>query len=416
MKFLGGSKPYLLLFIGRFYYRLAFLALTLVLSSVWERADFGFYASKMGTWILIDTIIISGMGKSLPKLLTNYKRLREIIIREAILIAILGSLIIVAIISAVGLLLSHTVDVGFDMLDIIVIVSLLVYSISTVMQCILRVMGNVSYDYAISFILGSLILGFAGFSFFVEMAPATNVAIRTLFFIPVNVVAARTILKLYPIKRKYGRKLHKTISRRIIKETAVMGFNGVVMDANVSVINIIFRFSGLFGAAADFNLVLAILGPFIAFFRYLLFILIPNILEIARKGGRHFMNNHSMKVLLCICLITVVSVGTALIIASAGREPIIIFILFVCRLPLLFIFETLLVYFEATMNKNLIFTAKVCVVGFIVCAVSAILFIPRFEATGSIFALIATDIVTIAIFLNSFYRSRSEKISILQED
>ena len=408
MKILQKNKPYLLLISGRVYYRLAFLALTIVLSTVWVKGDFGYYAAKMGTWIIIDTILGAGMGISIPKLLVLHKPLKELIVRGTILLASLASLAIVIAISAIGFLLANTIHVDFDILDVLIICSLLSYSISTVLQGIYRVLGKVSYDYFVSYILGSIILLLALFSFFVSMSPITNVIYRTLFFILTDIYLVYKILKLFPLQKKYSRKFYKTTVIRLIKESSVLATNNVVIDANFSVINIVFRFYNLFEAAADFNLVLAVAGPILAFYRYLLIIFIPKIVDFARKKQKYYMDKYSKRFLSIVSIIVLISVASAFMTAASGSGIINLGILFVCWTPLLILFETLLMYFEATMTKNLIFTARGCIIGFVACSISTVLLVPRFYATGAFFSLILLDIVMIIYFLSLFYSTKNQ--------
>ena len=199
-------KPYLSLICGRLYYKLAFLALTIVLSRVWEKADYGYYASKVGTWAVVDTLISIGMGISVPKLLVVYKSIREVLIREAIVISILISLAALISISAIGLILSYTLQVDFDILDIAIICLSLTYGISVVLQCAYRVLGKISYDYMVSYISGSFIIVLALISFFFNMSPMVSVVSRILFFGLTNAYLIIKILKLYPLKKKYNRK------------------------------------------------------------------------------------------------------------------------------------------------------------------------------------------------------------------
>jgi len=399
-------KSYLLLFLGRLYYRLAFLALTLVLSVVWERGDFGYYAAKMGTWILIDTLLISGMGVSIPKLLTRYSLLKTVLIRQSILITLLISVVVISVVSVIGVLLSHYLRIDFDMLDIMIICSLLAYAFCAVLQCIFRVVGKISYDYTASFVSGSFMVILAIFSFFFEMSPMTNVMFRLLYFIIINIYLTIKIFKLFPLDRKYSRRIYEISRLRIIKETMVMGFNGVVVDANISVINIVFRFNRLFEVAADFNIILAIVGPFLAFYRYFLFIIVPKIVEFARLGKNYFMDNYAKKVLFFAALTVVISVAAFIFVSTSGSGIIHLFILFLCRVPLLILFEAILIYLEAAVTKNLIFTARICLSGFIMCSISAFLLIPISGATGAIFALVLMDVVTITYSLISFYTSK----------
>ena len=410
------NKSFVLLFFGRFYYRIAFLILTLVLSTIWEKGVFGHYATKMGTWLIIDTIISSGMGASIPKLLVRYKSLQEVLIRQAMLVAVFISFVIICITSAVGLLLSRTFNVGFDMLDIMVICSLLAFSTSSVLQSIYRVLGRVSRDYTISFLLGSFILLLALISFFVEMSPMTNVAVRVLLFVVVDICVAYQILTLYPLKKKYGFKVHIAAARKIMKETTAMAFNYFTVDGGLSFINIVFRLGGLYYAAADFGLVLAVAGPFMTFYRYLLFVLIPKIMHFAHKQKEVFIKKYSKILLGFVALTIFFSIASGIMLMASGIEMTLNFannnydlkllILFFFRILLVLICESLLVYFEVGM-KNLIFTSRVCLVGFIVCSTATLLFIPLFYAYGAVFSLMLADISLIIIFGFFFVRQRA---------
>jgi O-antigen/teichoic acid export membrane protein len=410
MKGIKSNQNNLLLVSGRIYYRLAFLVLTIVLSAVWGKSEFGYYASKMGTWVIIDSILGFGMGISISKLLVLHQSLKEILIRGAILVIVCANLTIIGVISAICLPLSAAFNVDFDMLDIIIICSISTYGISTVFQCIFRVLGKVSYDYIISYITGSFILLLAFISYFIDMSPLSNVIFRALFFVLIDIFMVYKIIKFYPLKKKYNRSFYKTSVVRIIKETVIMGVNNVAVDANYSVINIVFRFCKLFEIAADFNLALAVAGPLIAFYRYLLVIFIPKIVDFAQKGKKYIIGRYAKKFLIIGFITVFVSLACSLITTISATGMIQMFILMVCLFPLLFLFETILMYFEVAMTKHLVFTLRVCLLGFAFCSAFSFLLIPRLGGPGAVFSLFMMYTITITCFLSSFYNKKERNL------
>jgi len=393
--------PYLMLIAGRAYFRLANLVLTAVLYHVWAKSIYGDYYSKIGIWFVIEPILCVGMGKCALKLLSVYKFLREILIREIILVSIAMSFIIIGITFILGHLLFRSLGAGFNVLDIMIILSSLVYGFSVTLQCISRAIGKNHYDYTVSFVLGSFVIVLALINIFGSMTPLAILWARTIFFAAISLCLAIIILKLYPMKRKYNRKFYKISILRITKESTFMALNNIIKNSSMSVINIVFRINGLFEAAADFNYVLNIgLFVFTTFYQYTITLFFPKIVGLARKGRKYFVERYRKKLLGFTATAFLFSVTAALIIILLGSGEIkYLFILSICALPTSMLYETILVFFEAALNKNLAITTSVCFSGLVICGISALLLIPQIQAAGALFTLILTNIVPIGVFL-----------------
>lgn len=414
MKKLPLNHPGLLRLLGsRIYYRLAFLVLNIVLFYRWAPEVYGSYGAKMGTWSVLQPLLAVGIGKCALKLLTIHEKLRAWLLRELVKAALWLTLLMNGIVLAFNLIWGAIFRAPFDHLDVLIGFYSTLGGCSLALQSLGRGLNEDFHDYGVSLILGTAALVLALAVAMKPMAPMVLVILLICLYLGVNGRSLYQLLKAFPTHGRLGNKGRRAITVRVWRETMVMGMNSLIGNATFSVVSIAFRYYQLFEAAGHFNIVMSVGSFGLAFFEYLLRLVLPRAAAMAYRGKGNATGGISNRIIGGSFVVMVLSMAASFLIflAIPHRVPY-LFFLWIALAPVFLLNELMIFWFEASSHKKLMHTLYASLVGLLVCTLLIFATLPWGKAPGALLALGISEVAASLYLVLTVHRHPSGQSSL----
>jgi O-antigen/teichoic acid export membrane protein len=389
---------------GRTYYRVAAYIFNISLFFVWNKSTYGEYTAKINAWGILQPILSIGLVKCAVKLLPLYQKIKNDLLRKMVILTIIIGLLELLIAVSVNLINAALNPQRINSLNFLAGSYAVFLGVALALQGLGRGYGRNSYDYLASIFLGSSVLLLCVCGFFKTLSPLFVLTALNLIYLLLDIKIIRDMIKKFPVKQQTRGKNRKNFMKRIVGETMNMGVNGLIGTANLSVINFAFQYFGLYNQSAYFNFIFSIFSFGLAFFDYILLLLIPKITNVIQRFKRNYRDLDKKYIILTILCILIFCIMAAGLNATALNTPVKLVLIWICLSPILIFNETIILWFEVLSRKALANATRGLIFSFLICFALSFILIPHIKDTGAIYALIGGDIGTILFLLYAVSR------------